>query len=171
MTPEDRKFMDKFMLILGILLAITFTVYILAQIIVSDESEASASDAKAVAALVERIRPVAVVAIAGQEDPGAGETPAGQVVEVEPVAAALSGPQVYNAACVACHGAGVAGAPKLGEADAWADRIAQGRDTLVQHALQGYQGDAGYMPPKGGRTDLSDAEIMAAVDYMTDESQ
>jgi cytochrome c len=83
----------------------------------------------------------------------------------------MSGPQVYNTACLACHGAGIGGAPILGDVAQWAGRITQGTDTLKKHALLGYTGSMGYMPPKGGRLDLSDAEINAAVDYMISESQ
>ena len=69
-------------------------------------------------------------------------------------------------ACVACHGAGVAGAPKYGDKAAWGPRLAKGADTLHEHAIEGFQGQAGFMPPKGGRVDLSDKSIMNAVDYM-----
>ena len=65
----------------------------------------------------------------------------------------------------------LAGAPVLGDAAQWVERIAQGTDTLKQHALQGYSGGTGYMPAKGGRADLSDAEVDAAVDYMIGEAQ
>ncbi|MGB5104324.1 MAG: c-type cytochrome, partial [Steroidobacteraceae bacterium] len=81
-------------------------------------------------------------------------------------AADLAGEDVYNQACVACHGAGVAGAPKFGDVAAWAPRIAQGSETLNTHALQGFQGKGGFMPPKGGRTDLSDQSVINAVEYM-----
>ena len=73
--------------------------------------------------------------------------------------------------CLACHGAGIGGAPVFGDAAEWVERIAKGRDTLIDHALQGYSSATGYMPPKGGRLDISDAEVAAAVDYMVDESQ
>ena len=80
-------------------------------------------------------------------------------------------PQVYNTACLACHGAGIGGAPVLGDAGQWAPRIEQGMETLVGHAINGYTGEAGYMPPKGGRLDLSDEEVVSAVEYMVAESQ
>jgi cytochrome c len=86
------------------------------------------------------------------------------------VAAKLTGEQVYNAACFACHGTGAGGAPKLGDAAAWRTRTAQGKPTLHKHAVEGYQGAAGYMPPKGGRVDLSDDEIIAAVDFIVGQS-
>ena len=61
---------------------------------------------------------------------------------------------------------GTGGAPPVGDVAAWAPRIAQGMDTLYMHALMGFQGTKGFMPPKGGRVDLSDDEIKAAVDYL-----
>ena len=81
------------------------------------------------------------------------------------------GEDVYNKTCVACHAAGVAGAPKLGDKANWGPRIAQGNDTLYTHALKGFQGKAGVMPPKGGNMALSDADVKAAVDYMVSKSR
>ncbi len=81
------------------------------------------------------------------------------------------GKQVYNKACLACHATGAANAPKLGDKGAWADRITKGKDTLVQNAINGFQGSKGVMPPKGGRTDLSNDEVAAAVAYMIDQSK
>ena len=72
----------------------------------------------------------------------------------------MTGPQVYNAACIVCHQPpGTGGAPPVGDVAAWAPRIEQGMDTLYMHALAGFQGTKGFMPPKGGRVDLSDDEI------------
>ena len=88
-----------------------------------------------------------------------------------PLTAPLSGPQVYNAVCIACHAPpGIGGAPALGDGDAWAARIAQGVDTLTDHALYGFSGDTGLMPRKGGRLDLSDEEIIGAVEYMVEQA-
>jgi cytochrome c5 len=82
-----------------------------------------------------------------------------------------SGDEVYNGACVACHGAGVAGAPKMGDKGAWGPRVAQGATTLYEHAIKGFQGKAGVMPAKGGNPALSDAEVKAAVDVMVAQSK
>ncbi len=117
------------------------------------------------AAVAAGIRPVGQIYLPGEEL----EAPAPKVetaAEPEPVVTTMSGPQVYNMACLACHGSGIGGAPILGNVAIWADRIAQGPAVLKQHALSGFAGSTGYMPPKGGRVDLSDAEIDAAVDYM-----
>jgi cytochrome c5 len=82
-----------------------------------------------------------------------------------------SADEVYSSACVACHGAGVAGAPKTGDKAGWSPRIAQGNATLYEHAIKGYQGKAGVMPAKGGNAALSDAEVKAAVDLMVAQSK
>ena len=77
----------------------------------------------------------------------------------------------YEAKCAACHGFGVAGAPKFGDAAAWADRIARGSEALYENAIKGYTGKDGVMPPKGGFVDLSDDAVKAIVDYMVEQSQ
>lgn len=82
-----------------------------------------------------------------------------------------TGKKVYDKTCVACHLAGVAGAPKFGDKAMWAPRIAQGMDTLYTHSIKGFQGKAGVMPPKGGNMALSDAEVKAAVDYMVSNAR
>lgn len=80
------------------------------------------------------------------------------------------GQGVFNKTCALCHAAGVAGAPMPGNKDEWASRIAQGVDVLYKHAMEGYTGSKGMMPPRGGNTALSDDEIKAAVDYMVKKS-
>jgi cytochrome c5 len=81
------------------------------------------------------------------------------------------GEDTYKKTCFACHDAGVAGAPKLGDKAAWGTRIAQGNDILYTHSIKGFQGKAGMMPPKGGNMTLSDADVKAAVDYMVAQSK
>ena len=85
--------------------------------------------------------------------------------------AAVDGQKVYQSACIACHGAGVAGAPMVGNAATWADRIAAGNDSLYANAINGLVGSSGVMPAKGGNPTLSDAEVKAAVDHMVSQSQ
>jgi cytochrome c5 len=80
--------------------------------------------------------------------------------------AAASGSDVYTKTCAMCHAAGVAGAPKIGDKSDWGPRIAQGKDRLYTHAIEGFQGKKGVMPPKGGNTTLADTDVKAAVDYM-----
>lgn len=79
--------------------------------------------------------------------------------------AADAGQKLYQATCQACHGAGIAGSPKFADKAAWAPRIKQGVATLDEHAIKGFQGKAGMMPPKGGSA-ATDEEVKAAVEYM-----
>ena len=115
--------------------------------------------------VAERIRPFGRVKLPGDEL-APGELQIDEVPQAEPHATVLSGPQVFNEACIVCHGNGIGGAPMLNDSATWAPRIAQGMDTLYLHAIEGYTGSTGYMPPKGARLDLSDAEVNGAVDYM-----
>ena len=85
--------------------------------------------------------------------------------------AANPGESIYKSKCIACHGTGAAGAPKLGDITAWGTRIAQGDAVLLKNAIEGYKGDKGYMPPKGGYLSLSDEEIAITVQYMVLQSQ
>ena len=84
---------------------------------------------------------------------------------------AADGKAVFDQACTVCHLQGVAGAPKFGDADAWAPHIAKGMDTLYKHAIEGFTGKAGTMPPKGGFTNLTDEQVKAAVDYMVENAK
>src|SRR5713101_863773 len=103
-------------------------------------------EAMAPEAVAKRIKPVAEVIM------GAG--PAGKVLK--------TGEEVYKSTCMACHGAGVANAPKFGDKKAWAMHLMHGTEHVYENALKG----KGAMPPKGGNLTLSDAEVKAAVDYM-----
>jgi len=168
LSSEDKSFTDLFALIIGMLVAVSFGLFLVARYISGQTQEIFNLEDPAYQSQVEdRVRPIGQVAVVGDETPATEKTP---VETVEPVEAAMTGPQVYNTACLACHGAGIGGAPKVGDAAAWADRIGQGADTLNDHAINGYQGSAGYMPPKGGRVDLSDQEIIDAVAYMVEQS-
>ena len=116
--------------------------------------------------VAERIRPVAQVNVASAETQ---REPVKSSAAAPP--ASRNGQQVYQTTCVACHGAGIAGAPKLGDKSQWAKHIAKGLGTLYTSAVNGVQGSAGAMPPKGGNPALSDAEVRAAVDYMVARSK
>lgn len=109
----------------------------------------------------QRIKPVGESCLVGDNSCGGA------------VAAASSGPrsgeEVYNAACMACHATGAAGAPVYGDAAAWADRIAKGTDVLHDSGVNGLAGTG--MIAKGGCMNCSDEEVIAAVDYMVAGSQ
>ena len=145
---------------------------------------ASAEDDRS--AVLERIKPIGTVTVAGQapatpvpadaepaeaaapamEAAPAVEAAAESVAEAAApaAAAAVDGQAIYMTACFACHGTGAAGAPKLGDQAAWGPRVATGRDALMASAMNG----KGAMPPKGGQMHLGEAEISAAIDYMLD---
>ncbi|MDY6944384.1 MAG: c-type cytochrome [Pseudomonadota bacterium] len=162
-AEHDKKFFDTFMLVLGILIGIAVLLYVLARIVASNTQEQHViTDPANQAVVAERIAPVAKVAIAGKDNSALAPV---QAAAAAP-AAELGGEEVFNMACMACHGAGVAGAPKMGDKAAWAPRIAKGAETLHKHALEGFQGNAGFMPPKGGRADMADKSIINAVDFM-----
>jgi len=78
-----------------------------------------------------------------------------------------AGEKVFKKVCALCHASGVAGAPIPGHKDDWGPRIAKGKDVLYKHALEGFTGEKGMMPPRGGGSSLKDDEVKAAVDYMT----
>lgn len=82
-----------------------------------------------------------------------------------------AGKKVFGSTCAMCHASGAAGAPISGNKEDWAPRIATGIDTLHKHSIEGYTGEKGMMPAKGGNASLSDEDVMAAVDYMVSQSQ
>ena len=90
---------------------------------------------------------------------------------VAPAPENTAGKSVFNKTCAMCHAAGTAGAPKPGDKADWGPRIAQGNDILYKHALEGFTGAKGLMPPRGGVASLSDAEVKSAVDHMVAASR
>lgn len=108
------------------------------------------SDSQSEEAIARRIQPVAGFKLVDADAPKVFKT----------------GEQVYQSTCSACHGTGVAGAPKFGDKDAWAKFIKQGYEDLVKNAIHGI----GAMPPKGGNASLDDFEVARAVVYMTNQS-
>lgn len=166
---RDQKFFDMYSLVIGVLAAVGLALFVLSMKMADLTQGAYTRDAAEYQdAVMQRIKPVGEVYLPGDEYASAAAAVAA-VPEPDPVATAMSGPQVYNAACLVCHGAGIGGAPILGDAAAWSGRIEQGMETLETHAIAGFTGSSGLMPPKGGRMDLSDDEVRAAVQYMVDE--
>lgn len=94
---------------------------------------------------------------------------AAALMMVSATAAMADGKDVYTKSCVACHGSGAAGAPKMGDKAAWAPRIAKGMPALYDVAMKGKPGTA--MLPKGTCAACTDADLKAAVDYMVSQSK
>lgn len=168
---RDQKFFDMYSLVIGVLAAFSLAIFVTVSKISDMTQEVYVREgAEYQASILERIKPVGEVYLPGEEI--AGEAPTVETPPVpEPVATTMSGPQVYNSSCLVCHGAGIGGAPVLGDTDAWSARLAKGNDLLVANAINGFVGDAGAMPAKGGNVALSDEEVEAAVEYMLAESQ
>jgi cytochrome c5 len=177
MAKPDRHFMNVFSAVLGILIAIALVLIGISRF--ADRGPKGAYDTEdplMQAQAHERIKPFGQVAVAGQDN-------AGLAIEAPPAAApaapagtapaapakAMDPKLVYETACMACHGMGLAGAPKFGDKGAWGPRIAAGKPTLYKHAIEGFQGSVGFMPAKGGRSDLSDDTVKSAVDYMVSQ--
>lgn len=124
-------------------------ILMLVNYVVSDKAPAAGSDAHNAEVVAQRLQPAGRVEIKDASDPASLKT----------------GEQVYAAQCVACHGSGVAGAPKLGDAAAWGPRLKAGYDALLTSSLKG----KGAMGAQGGG-DFSDVEIGRAVVYMANQS-
>ena len=137
-----------------------FTLAMLAVLVMSISAMADHNTQEALEARTAPEGRLNVVA-AGEVAGGGGSTAGGP----------QSGAEVYATTCATCHNAGIAGAPKTGDVDAWKTRIAAGMATLVAHAIDGFQGETGIMIAKGGNAALSDAEVEAAVEYMVEQSQ
>ena len=171
----DRSFLKSFAGLIAALVVLTVILFIVAQMVGGKPAKAveATVDAKAVA---ERIKPVGELTVGAVEAVKATTAAASVMDAIIPSANAAGatddkGKKIYDASCMACHAAGVAGAPKLGDKANWAPRIAQGADTLHTHAIKGFQGKAGMMPPKGGNMSLKDEDVKAAVDYMVSQNK
>ncbi|MEE8237109.1 MAG: c-type cytochrome [Gammaproteobacteria bacterium] len=165
MAIHPQKFFDGFMLLLGVCVGAIAGIALFADF-VSDEAASRNSEAQISAdgLIEERIRSIGQVALLG--DPDVDVVPAAPVA-ADDARVLLSGAQVYNDGCSLCHAApGIGGAPVFGDQAAWAPRVAQNAELLEDHVMNGYQGDAGLMPPKGGLLHLTDGEILAAIDFM-----
>ena len=170
MSKQDTHFFNVFSMVIGLLVAVAIALFALARIVASQTQDKEVlEDASYVKNVEQRISPFAKEAVAGQDN---------TALAIKPDAAASAqagagtaempktGEALFQQTCSACHGAGIAGAPKAGDKAAWGPRIAKGMPTLYDHAEKGFQGSAGVMPAKGGRTDAPDDLVKQAVDYM-----
>lgn len=155
-SQQDKAFMRSFMMVLAVLAAIAMVFYIIAHVVTSDEDEAGTTT-RMEDKIKENIAPVGQVNVGEAPAPAAAAGAATQ---------ARSGEQVYNTTCMACHGTGAAGAPKVGDKAAWEPRASQGLDTLLNHAVNGLRA----MPPKGTCANCSDEELKGAIEYMLQQT-
>ena len=170
-TPEHTSLIKTpkqliIVVLLSFIVPVT-VIIMLAQLAMEGKHKKPEATAASEESVAKRLKPAGAVVV----DPNAPAPVAVAVVAVAapgaaaPAAAggdAAKGKSVYDAACMACHAAGVAGAPKTGDKAAWAPRLKTGKDALYASVIKG----KGAMPPKGGNASLSDADIKAAVDYL-----
>ncbi len=167
MRNYDLEFLKKFSMVIGLLVLITLGLIVFAAYLHhSIPAEVSPTAAKRVE---QRIAPVGAV-YAGST--GAAAQAAAQAAALAQAAAQVAyggttdGSVIFNNLCTACHTNGVGNAPTLDHAH-WDKRIAQGKDTLYDHAIHGFSGpDGGVMPPKGGNAALTEEQVKATVDWM-----
>jgi len=149
---QRDTFISTFVGLLLAMVGFTVVLILLAQFIGESGSRPLANQ-QAIELSNQRIAPVGQVAVATAEE----------MAQLRAAASGeINGEVTYQSACFSCHGAGVAGAPKLGDADAWRPRRDKGVETLYEHSIKGFNA----MPPKGGFINLSDEQVQAGVDYM-----
>ena len=161
-NPEssDRHFFNAFSLVLGFLIIFAIVLFAVARVIgVDSQSQYVQLDPIRLKEINQNIAPFAHVAVAGHDNSALAVLTAPKGTAAASVPA--SGEQAFTQVCSACHATGINGAPKMGDRAAWGPRIAQGKDALYTHAIEG----KGNMPPRGGTT-WPDAAIRMTVDYM-----
>lgn len=171
-TKTDAAFLKHFVQLIAFLMFVAAVLIALAVYIYRKNPPPQSPDAEKVVA--QRIAPVGGVyagdtgraAMAAAAD-AAAKAAASQVA----YGGTTDGKTIFGNLCHSCHETGVAGAPKVGDKAEWAPRIAQGVDTLVKHALDGFTGKTGTMPPKGGNPALNEAQIKATVEWMVGDSR
>ena len=167
MRNHDLVFLKHFSQVIAVLVGITLALILLG-IYINGLKPVDVNPV-AVAATNARLQPVGAVyagatgaAAQAAAAKAAAEAAQGQVA----YGGTLDGSVIFGNLCTGCHTAGVGKAPKLEKA-AWAARIAQGKDTLYSHAINGYNGpDGGMMPARGGNPSLSDEQVKATVDWI-----
>jgi len=157
----DREFYKIFSIVMIFIIGLTILIAILSNVFASYSLHPSEQYKQEIQKREnQRTKPVANINLASNPT----------IKQATPIITAstdkLSGEEVYNAVCMSCHTSGVAGAPVIGKSDQWAERIAQGKQSLYSNAINGI----GVMPAKGGASNLSDDNIKAAVDYIISES-
>ena len=151
MSNEDSTVMRTVLIIFAALVVFLLISVTVANVLShSKKSVDPEQDPRVQATLEANIKPIGQVNVGG-----VAPVVVAPVASADPIA-------TFNSVCIACHGTGAMGAPKLGDKAAWKKRVAEGKSTLDQHAIHGFNN----MPAKGGRSDLSDATIHAVVDYM-----
>jgi cytochrome c5 len=155
---SDRHFFNSFSLVLGILIAVAVLLFVFARMIGrATQGQEVLLEPMRLKDVQRNIAPFAHVAVAGHDNSALAAPKSNTAAADVPA----TGEQAFTKVCSACHSLGINGAPKIGDHAAWGPRIAQGKEALYTHAIEG----KGTMPPRGGTT-WPDATIRMAVDYI-----
>ncbi len=167
MRNYDLEFLKKFSMVIGLLMLVTLGLILFAaylQRAIPDEVSPTAAKRTE-----QRIAPAGAV-YAGST--GAAAQAAAHAAAMAKAASQVAyggttdGKVIFDNLCTACHTNGIGNAPTLDHSH-WDKRIAQGKDTLYKHAIEGFTGpDGGIMPPKGGNPSLTEEQVKATVDWM-----
>lgn len=169
-TKTDLEFLKRFSMLIGVLSLIALAFIVLAHYIYSNHPASTNPNAEKIA--TDRLAPVGD-SYAG--DTGRAAMLAAEEARKKAAAAQVAyggttdGKVIYDSLCGACHKSGAGGAPRLDDKANWAPRVAQGVDTLIKHATEGFTGKAGVMPPRGGNPSLNDEQVKATVHWMIDQ--
>ncbi|PNS08823.1 c-type cytochrome [Solilutibacter silvestris] len=167
MNRSDLDFLKKFSVVIAILLSTTIVLIFLGSHLAEKYHKYEVTP-QAAAQTEARIAPVGAVFAgeAGKIEHAAAEDAAKKRAASEVAyGGTTDGKIIFGNLCTGCHTSGAGGAPTL-DAAHWAARAAEGKDTLYQHAINGFTGNSGVMPAKGGNPALTDAQVKATVDWM-----
>lgn len=171
-TPTDRVFLKHFSMVIGFLVVVMFLLQGLGYYLYSHNPPAKSPDAEK--QVQERIAPVGGVYAGdtGRAALLAAQEAAKKAAESQVAyGGTLDGKTIFGNLCTTCHMNAATGAPVITDKAAWAPRIAQGIDTLIKHATEGFQGSKGLMPAKGGNPSLSNAQVKATVEWMVSQAK
>jgi cytochrome c5 len=166
-TDADRTFLKHFSMVIGFLVLVTLTLIVLAMHLYSKHPPPT--NPAYTEEVQQRITPVGDV-YAG--DAGKAALAAAQETANKAAAAQVAydgttdGKTIFGNLCHTCHENAATGAPVISDKAEWKPRVAQGLDTLLKHALEGYTGKKGMMPARGGNPALTDAQVKATIEWM-----
>ena len=171
MSKQDSHFINVFSVVIGLLVTVAILIFVFARYVGSRTQEKEIlSDTEYIHRVEQRVTPFQREAVTGQDNAALAIAPAQASASASASAGGMvvptTGKALFQQTCSACHGPGVAGAPKAGDKAAWARHLAKGLATLYDHALHGFHGSTGIMPAKGGRPTVPDAVVKRAVNYM-----
>lgn len=167
MNQYDIAFLKKFATLIAGFVVLTFLLIFLALWVYAHAKPAHQSPEQ-IAAIEARIAPIGGVYAgeSGQMAKAAAEAAALAAAKAQVAyGGTLDGAVIYDSLCKTCHATGAGGAPQMNRA-AWGSRLSQGTDTLVTHAINGFQGPNGIMPPRGGNPSLTDEQVRVTVEWM-----